>query len=535
MKSFTEQKPSDLFYENIKQARSIQISINPILPVDELIAEATRYFNKTNVKDIRAGKIEALNPARSIDELSEDDKRQIAAFVRHFHSNYDQEWKQFFNTAGGSRAHFFIKKTAIEAFNNAYPEIATGRQIFDPTYPLLTVQAKLPEVEKEELFASLSQDELVTIQDALSEEFTLSIRPVEDLIDDTNKVLHLPADTDHFSPARNKLTAVKFYRQAVREALKHQSNFETIALTYLHRPGFALAWTLMYEAVVSEFAEQYPRLQLAFKNSRNPFDHDWKEVRTPIKWTTSLGEQREETLSVITTTYRLMTQEALPLLDRLEGSTAYADSLLKFCLEEYTNFTSDFLAVHGVDMATDPVVDLHIRREVLRAISKSHPLLRDAVNRRIKALEGQHGKAVLAETAVRSAKASRCPEEEAKKKARINAMNCMLKPATPKVATGPVPTPPKPGTLTFTPPMDIMTVEEQAQEVRNLVHNHPDKPRYQAYWMKLPSDKKAHARLMAEYRLHYAVLAERPDLAEGITQEVQRREKQILKGQALFD
>jgi hypothetical protein len=83
--------------------------------------------------------------------------------------------------------------------------------------------------------------------------------------------------------------------------------------------------------------------------------------------------------------------------------------------------------------------------------------------------------------------------------------------------------------------MDIMTVEEQAQEVRNLVHNHPDKPRYQAYWMKLPNDMKAQARLMAEYRLHYAVLAERPDLAEGITQEVQRREKQILKGQALFD
>jgi hypothetical protein len=119
MKSFTKQDPSDFFYENIQQARSVEIDIDPILPVDELIAEATRYFNKTNGKDIKAGIIEALNPARSIDELSEDDKQQIAAYVRHYHSNYDLEWREFYNTAGGNRAHYYNKKAAIEAFNNA--------------------------------------------------------------------------------------------------------------------------------------------------------------------------------------------------------------------------------------------------------------------------------------------------------------------------------------------------------------------------------------------------------------------------------
>lgn len=504
----------ELYEQNVRAAVNTSITIDA-QPLEVIIKEAAVRFNKKQAKAISAGQVEKWNAEHEVERLSNDQRALVAAHIRHNYSNYDNAWRPLFGLSGGAKAHQILKDKTFRAIKSAYPELLPGLHS-EPTesYPSVTIIPSLTQDEVERLLTGLSSDEAATVNDALTEEITLALRPLEELLAATNERLKLPHDTDHFSQDRDVSLSRRFVREAVREALANQSDFETIALSYLDRPGFGKAWDILYKAVSAEFARHYPRLAIGFNAAYSYNDRDWQAKVTSIQWKGSSGTQNATELLVITTTYYEMVARAGKRVERLRGLEAYQDSILTVCLDDYTNFQTVIAARHQNELSSDLRVRLSVMEQVYRAIADSHPLLRTPAEARIQALERAWNSIPI------KAKAP-SQEELSKRKAHQSAVQQMLSSAKASVSDA---------THVAGEPVDSekLPLEEQCQKVRQLMHSHPDYPKHQSAWMKLQPSMQPSARLIAMFRMHFSILVEHPDLAEAVAHEVSRHEKKIM-------
>jgi hypothetical protein len=515
---------NELYEKNVRTAVNTRIIIDE-LPLSDLIRESAEKFNMERSKSIRSGDTAAWDPESEVEQLSQDQRSMVAALIRHKYSNYDDAWQQFYGLSGGAKAHQILKDKTFKAIKSVYPGLLLiEQQDTSPIFPTVTISPMLDNEELEQLANTLTTEEMVTVKKAINEEITISLRPIEQLLEATNIRMGLPLETDHFSPDRDKNLSRRFVREAVREALAAQSNFEDIALTYLNLPGFEKAWDILYMTVTAELGRRYPRLTIAFDAAPSYTDRDWKSRVTTIHWVTSTGVQRFVDLRAITTTYRHMLATAGKRIERLSGQEAYESSILDVCLDDYTNFQADIALPYETEIDSDPAVELGIMRQVLRSIESSHPILRKPVGVRTRALESACDPSVIKDVFKGNTLAP-TPEDLTKRKTHQLAVQKMVKAVQIPVA---VVSQEAAGTVAAVADSHELRLEEQCQKVRQLMHSHPDLSKNQSAWMKLQPSMQTSARLIAMFRMHFSILIEHPELAEAVAHEVKRHERKIV-------
>jgi hypothetical protein len=505
--------------KNLANAEKEKIQIRKI-SIERLIEEAANRYNEKWTEQIRTGEMPAMNPEQSVTDLSERQRFWVAAHIRHIHSNYDKAWQKYADMAGGSKAHGIIKRKVRVAIEATYPELLPSYLQEPKVSPATTeVTPILSDSERDALFAPLSPDERRTVADALTKHITVTFRPL-------NQVTAVSA-----APPESRL----FEQKVVREAFRRQTNFTDTALTYTNRPGFALAWDILYRATAKAFAVHYPTLSGAFERESKSSVRDWTNNESTLSW---VANQKAEsaTLQVVRTTYDHMISAGNGRLTIGRGPAAYNASILDVCVEDFTNYTYEIAVVHGASLAKDPKATLFVKQRVLDAVAKVHPLLREAVTQRKDELREEYN-ALLAEIARKEAsERERLEREQRERETQERMAQLRLAEDQERLAQEQERKRLKEqrkAEFTASKAQQekdeaaAKTLAEQVALVRHLALNHPDASKYQREVSKAADDQKQSVTLFGMYQIHLAILSKRPHLSQAVALEVTRRETQI--------
>jgi hypothetical protein len=509
----------DITANNLKNAEKEKINVRRI-NIERLIEESANRYNEKWADQIRTGEMPVMNPEATVAELSERERYCVAAHIRHNHSNYDKAWQKYADMAGGSKAHGIIKRKVRVAIEASYPELLPS-YLQEPRISPNTMEVVpiLSDPEREALFAPLNPDERRTVADALTKHITVTFRPL-------NQVTAVSA-----APPESRL----FEQKVVREAFRRQTNFTDIALTYINRPGFALAWDILYRATAKAFATQYPTLREAFERESESSVRDWTNNESTLSWAANRKAERA-TLQVVRTTYDHMISVGNGRLTIGRGPAAYNASILDVCVEDFTNYTYDIAVVHGASLAKDPKATLFVKQRVLDAVAKVHPLLREAVVQRKDELREEYN-ALLTEIARKEASEKKRLEQERRERETQERMAQQRLAEDQERLTQEQERKrlKKQRTAEFTAnkaqqekdEAAAKALAEQVSLVRHLALNHPDAPKYQREVSKASDDQKQSLTLFGMYQIHLAIVAKRPHLSQAVALEVLRREALI--------
>lgn len=358
--------------DRFRPSRMHNVEIHPV-SIQDAIRGAAKRFNFLNADDISMGRTNPLDPHRDPQQLSASQKAITTAHIRHEFTNYDNA---LLVLADSGKAYDTLKNKYIAAIRTKYPELRLSSQVKPKS---IVVPIHVPHDFSVD---SLTTEERRTVLAATNEIMTIDDIPIDVLLEEALGEYHSRnrATHDESGPDPRKLAfAMASY------AIRRHSNLETLALSYLDRPGFPAAWDLLHASILEAFANRYPRYAHAFRSRRTLVVHDWQQKTATLTWTSPAGEPRSAELRVTRTTLEHLLNTPPSRLPQGYKPTGFL-SALETCFQDFTNFNYEIAFPYEADFKADPSLRHELTIKVLEVIAASFPQLQATVTTRIQQL-----------------------------------------------------------------------------------------------------------------------------------------------------